>query len=159
MKSRRHVFAGIALALIVGLLVSAKMPAATTASTLRKTAPDFALKDSQGATIRLSDYKGKVVLLDFWATWCGGCKIEIPWYVEFENRYKQRGLAAIGVSMDDDGWRSVRPFLAKNKLNYPIVIGNERLAQQYGINEMPLTLLIDRDGKIAESHSGMVDKN
>jgi peroxiredoxin len=159
MKSQRRMLVGMAVAVVVGLLVSARMPAATTAPDLRKAAPDFTLKDSHGATIRLSDYKGKVVLLDFWATWCHGCKIEIPWYVEFQNRYKQRGLSAIGVSMDDDGWKSVKPFLAKNKLNYPIVIGDENLAKQYDVKEMPVTLLIDQTGKIAESHAGMVDKD
>ena len=107
----------------------------------------------------LSAYKGKVVLLDFWATWCHGCQIEIPWYVEFQNRYKDRGLSAIGVSMDDDGWKSVRPFLQQNKLNYPVVIGNQGLAKQYGVDALPVTLLVDRDGKIVHSHAGMVDKS
>ena len=78
----------------------------------RKLAPNFILTDAKGDTINLSAYKGKVVLLDFWATWCGGCKTEIPWYMEFDSKYKDRGLAVIGVSMDEDGWKSVRPFMA-----------------------------------------------
>ena len=123
-------------------------------------APDFTLPDSTGSPIRLSSYKGKVVLLDFWATWCHGCKLEIPWYVEFQNRYRKDGLAAIGVSMDDDGWKSVKPFLEQHKLNYPIVIANQDVAKRYGgPPSLPMTLLIDRDGKIAESHAGMVDKD
>jgi peroxiredoxin len=125
----------------------------------RATAPDFTLTDSNGSALKLSAFKDKVVLLDFWATWCHGCKIEIPWYVEFQNKYKERGLSAIGVSMDDDGWKSVKPFLQQNKLNYPVVIGNEGLGKQFGVESMPVTLLIDRDGKIAESHAGFVDKN
>lgn len=124
-----------------------------------KAAPDFFLFDSSGAPIRLSAYKGKVVLLDFWATWCGGCKVEIPWYVEFQNKYRDAGLSAIGVSMDADGWKSVKPFLEEHKLNYPIVIGNEDLGGQFGLINMPLTLLIDRNGNIAESHAGVVDKD
>jgi peroxiredoxin len=122
-------------------------------------APDFSLPDASGAPIRLSAYKGKVVLLDFWATWCHGCKTEIPWYVEFQNKYRDAGLSAIGVSMDADGWKSVKPFLAENKLNYPVVIGNDNLGAQFGLLNMPLTLLIDREGKIAESHAGIVDKD
>src|SRR5881394_1609605 len=84
----------------------------------RKTAPDFSLEDSSGALIKLSGYKGRVVLLDFWATWCTGCKQEIPWYMEFQDKYKKDGLSAIGVSLDDDGWKSVKPFLQEHKINY-----------------------------------------
>jgi len=126
---------------------------------VRKTAPNFTLSDSKGASVRLSDYKGKVVLLDFWATWCHGCKTEIPWYMEFQNKYKDKGLSVIGVSMDEDGWKSVKPFLEEKKMNYAVVIGNEDLARLYAVDALPVTLLIDRDGKIADSHPGMVDKD
>jgi peroxiredoxin len=134
----------------------------------RKPAPNFILADAKGDTINLSTYKGKVVLLDFWATWCGGCKTEIPWYMEFDAKYKDRGLAVIGVSMDEDGWKTVKPFLALEKdpetgghtaMKYPVVIGSESLAKQYHLTSMPMTLLIDREGRIAVSHSGMVDKD
>ncbi len=73
----------------------------------RKPAADFSLKDENGATVRLADYKGKVVLLNFWATWCGPCGVEIPWFVEFEQTYKSKGFAVLGVSMDEDGWSAV----------------------------------------------------
>jgi cytochrome c biogenesis protein CcmG/thiol:disulfide interchange protein DsbE len=134
----------------------------------RKPAPNFILTDAKGDTINLSTYKGKVVLLDFWATWCGGCKTEIPWYMEFDAKYKDRGLAIIGVSMDEDGWKTVKPFLALEKdpetgghtaMKYPVVIGSDSLAKQYQLTGMPMTLLIDREGRIAVSHSGMVDKD
>jgi cytochrome c biogenesis protein CcmG/thiol:disulfide interchange protein DsbE len=134
----------------------------------RKPAADFTLTDNKGKTITLSDYKGKVVLLDFWATWCGGCKLEIPWYMEFYKKYKDQGLAVIGVSMDDEGWKVVRPFLAKKRdaetggiiaMEYPIVIGNDSLGHSFDLTSMPMTLLIDRDGKIAVSHTGVVDKD
>ena len=136
----------------------ARIPAAITEAKLRKAAPGFTLKDSTGAPVRLSDYKGKVVLLNFWATWCHGCKLEIPWFMEFESRLKDSGLAVIGVSMDDDGWKSVKPYLELKKLNYPVVIGNQALAKQYGLASMPMTVLIDRNGKIAALHTGVVDK-
>ncbi len=134
----------------------------------RKPAPNFILTDAKGDTINLSTYKGKVVLLDFWATWCGGCKTEIPWYMEFDAKYKDRGLAVIGVSMDEDGWKTVKPFLALDKdpetgghtaMKYPVVIGSESLAKQYNLTSMPMTLLIDREGRIAVSQTGMVVKD
>jgi peroxiredoxin len=126
----------------------------------RKRAPDFTRVDATGHKISLSRYRGKVVLLDFWATWCGGCKEELPWYVEFSDKYKKDGLAVVGVSMDEDGWKAVRPFLAeKMKLTYPVVIGDDSLAKQFGgIESMPVTLLIDRQGRIARSHTGVVNK-
>jgi len=110
------------------------------------------------SSLPLSKYKGKVVLLNFWATTCGGCKVEIPWFIEFQTRYKGRGLVVIGVSMDDDGWKSVRPYMKEKKINYPIVLGNEEMAGLYGVEALPLTLLIDRNGRIAASHTGLVDK-
>src|SRR5690242_3085639 len=125
----------------------------------RKIAPDFTLTDATGQTITLSAHKGKVVLLDFWATWCGGCKVEIPWYVEFDKKYRDRGLAVIGVSMDDEGMKVVKPFLAQKNIEYTVVIGNEALAKKYNLDSMPLTLLIDRNGRIAVSHAGVVNKD
>jgi cytochrome c biogenesis protein CcmG/thiol:disulfide interchange protein DsbE len=124
----------------------------------RAMAPDFNLKDAWGKDIKLSELKGKVVLVNFWATWCEGCQIEIPWFIEFERKYADRGLTVIGVSMDDEGWKSVKPWLIEKKVNYPIVIGNEQLGKQFGLAGMPLTLLVDREGKIADSHSGVVNK-
>jgi peroxiredoxin len=146
------------VALVVAFALSAVAPADLTPATSRKTAPDFTLTDAKGAPIKLSAYKGRVVLLDFWATWCTGCKVEIPWYVEFQSKYKRSGLSALGVSMDDDGWKSVLPFLQLHKINYPIVIGNWDMGDRFGFSSMPATLLIDRDGRIADLHVGMVDK-
>ena len=126
----------------------------------RKAAADFTLKDAKGADVKLSGYKGKVVLLNFWATWCGPCKVEIPWFTEFANKYGDRGLIVLGVAMDDDGWTSVRPYVEKMKMSYRIMIGDDTLSRQYGgIDSLPETLLIDRDGKIAAEHVGLTSKS
>lgn len=124
----------------------------------RKVAADFTLIDAAGIPIRLSDLKGKVVLLNFWATWCGGCQVEIPWFIEFEKKYRGSGFAVIGVSMDDDGWKSVMPYIKEKKINYSIGIGNKGLGSLYGLDSMPMTLLIDRSGRIASTHIGLVAK-
>jgi peroxiredoxin len=139
-------------------LIRTEFSVGTTASS-RKAAPDFILSGSKGAPVKLSAYQGKVVLLDFWATWCEGCKVEIPWYMDFQKKYKKIGLAVVGVSMDEDGWKSVTPFLKAKKVNYPVVVGDWDLAGRFGITALPVTLLIDRDGKIADLHTGMVDKD
>ncbi|RXH55699.1 TlpA family protein disulfide reductase [Granulicella sibirica] len=125
----------------------------------RKPAADFSLPDAQGNTITLSGLKGKVVLLDFWATWCGGCKLEIPWYMEFDKKYRDMGLSVIGVSMDDEGMKVVKPFLAQRHIDYPVVIGDEAMGKRFGLGQMPLTLLIDKQGRVAIAHSGVVDKD
>ncbi len=125
----------------------------------RKTAPPVTLKDADGKTLNLADYKGKVVLLNFWATWCGPCKIEIPWFIDFEKTYRDRGFAVVGVSMDDDGWAVVKPHMAKTGINYRMVIGDEQTAVKYGgVDSLPSTFLIDREGRIAAVHIGLVSK-
>jgi peroxiredoxin len=149
--------AQIAVLLVLCSILSARVPAAAPDES-RKAAPDFTLNDSKGAPVKLSDYKGRVVLLDFWATWCYGCGLEIPWFVDYEKKYKDSGLAVIGVSMDDDGWPVVKPFIEAKEINYAIVLGNADLAKLYKVKNMPVTLLIDREGKIAESYFGMVDR-
>lgn len=133
-----------------------------TSSSSRKPPPDFALSDSKGATVKLSNLKGKVVLLDFWATYCDVCKVEIPWYVEFQNRYKKDGLFVVGLSVDEDGWKSVKPFLTEQKVTYTVVLGDWGLAARFGVTAergLPVTFLIDRAGKIADAHVGMVNKD
>jgi peroxiredoxin len=125
----------------------------------RNPAPDFALKDPDGKTVRLSDYRGKVVLLDFWATWCGPCKLEIPWFMDLERKNKDKGFEVLGVSMDDEGWEVVKPFYNQTGMNYRVMIGNDATAQLYGgIDALPTTFLIDRDGKIAATHVGLTSK-
>jgi peroxiredoxin len=122
-------------------------------------APDFVVHDSTGAPVRLSDYRGKVVLLNFWATWCRPCNTEIPWFIEFEQAHQDQGFAVIGISMDDDGWKSVKPYLAAQKINYPIAVDDGIIAPKYGgVDSLPETVLIDREGRIVTRHVGLVTK-
>src|SRR5580658_9573671 len=124
-----------------------------------KPAPDFTLKDAKGDRLRLADYKGKVVLLNFWATWCGPCKTEIPWFIDFEKEFQSRGFTVVGVSMDEDGWKVVNPYVAEHKMNYPVVLANEEVNELYGgIEALPTTLVIGRDGRVAFLHAGLISR-
>src|SRR5215469_15003258 len=124
----------------------------------RKIAPELGLEDSVGKQANLRDYRGKIVLLDFWATWCHGCKEEIPWFAEFQRRYGEKGFAVLGVSLDDEGWKVVAPFVRSANIPYEILLGDEETAKDYGISNMPHAFLIDREGRIAASYAGLVDK-
>jgi len=153
-----------ASAALAFLLASCSRPSSAPTGELksegqRKPAPNFSLKDADGNAVNLADYRGKVVLVNFWATWCGPCEAEIPWFIEFEKKYKDRGFAVLGVSMDDDGWKSVRPYVASHKINYRVVIGSEVVSQQFGeIDSLPTSFMLDRQGRIASNHVGLVDK-
>jgi thiol-disulfide isomerase/thioredoxin len=145
---------------VAGVLApAAQAPAAVAPAGQRKPAPDFARTELHGSAIRLAEYRGKVVVLNFWATWCPPCKIEIPWLMAFQSRYEDHGLAVIGVSMDGGGWGLAKPFAVQRKINYPVVIGGEDLAKLHGVESLPMTVLIDRDGNIAAVHSGLLDRN
>jgi peroxiredoxin len=138
-----------------------KVTASNGISKHRALAADFTLTDSNGANVKLSDYRGKVVLLNFWATWCGPCGVEIPWFIELEQKYKSQGFAVLGVSMDEDGWTAVKPFMADHKLNYRVLLGNDTVSQLYGgLDSLPTTYVIDKEGRVAfPPHIGLVSKN
>jgi peroxiredoxin len=122
----------------------------------RKPAPDFTLSDASGQPVRLSDFRGKVVLLNFWATWCSPCEQEIPWFVEFERANRDRGFTVLGVSMDEGGWAAVKPYIDRKRINYPVMIGDGNVAGLFGgLHAIPLTLIIDRAGRIAAIHAGL----
>jgi len=148
---------------LAGITTAAAQPtlqAALEPANDRKAAPAFALKDGSGKTISLEKYRGKVLLLDFWATWCTGCKKEIPWFTEFEKTYGANGFAVVGVSMDQEGWKVLRPFLAEHHVPYPMVLGDEATATRYGIENLPDTFLIDRKGRVAAAYRAvLVDKD
>ena len=145
--------------LLCTFLLTAPHTPLAAADNPRKPAPNFIRKDAKGTPITLASYKGKVVLLNFWATWCHGCVQEMPWFMEFQDKYKSDGLSVIGVSMDDDGWKSVTPFVQEKKVNYAIVIGDKKLGDEFGLAAMPMTLLIDRAGNIVSKYEGVVDRD
>jgi cytochrome c biogenesis protein CcmG/thiol:disulfide interchange protein DsbE len=120
-------------------------------------APGFSLTDLDGKPLDLANYRGKVVLLNFWATWCAPCRGEIPQFVDFQNTYGPQGLQLIGISMDDDA-KPVHEFYQQFKMNYPVAVGNANLAESYGgILGLPVTFLIGRDGRIAAKYVGATD--
>jgi peroxiredoxin len=121
---------------------------------------NFTLKDINGKDVKLSSLKGKVILLDFWATWCEPCKLEIPWFAEFQTKYGRRGFQAVGVSVDDTV-EKLKPYVAKYKMNYPVLLGlnHDDIQNAYGpLWGIPVTALISRDGKICAKHSGISSK-
>ena len=131
----------------------------------RRPAPAFQLAAEDGTKTQISDYRGKVVLLNFWATDCGGCVLEIPSFIEFEKAYKDQGFTAVGVSMDisyedlkdaNEAWGRVRPFIQKHGINYPIAMGDDAISRAYALNSFPATYLIDKSGKIAVAYVGVV---
>jgi cytochrome c biogenesis protein CcmG/thiol:disulfide interchange protein DsbE len=125
----------------------------------RPDVPNVTLRDANGHPVSLSAFKGRVVMLDFWETWCGGCKVEIPWYIDFQKKYGARGLRVIGVALDDSGWTTVKPYMRAHPFNYPIVVGDiATIIHAFDLVSLPRTLLIDRHGRIADAHTGIVDR-
>jgi peroxiredoxin len=130
-----------------------------TAPESRQIAPAWELKDVEGKTEKSEEFKGKVVLLDFWATWCGPCRQEIPGFVELQQTYSAQGLVIIGASLDEEGASVIKPFMEKMKINYPIVLADAKVQKDFGgIQAIPTTFLIDRTGRIAAKHVGFESK-
>ena len=154
------------LAIPALLIVAAPLPYSATAAdaTLCDPAPkaanlNFVLKDPGGRDFSLASQKGKVIVLDFWATWCPPCKVEIPWFVEFQSKYGPKGLVIVGVSVDDS-IAKLKPFVDQYKINYPVLIGDGRddikAPGAYAVGwGLPKTFVIGRDGKICKAHLGM----
>lgn len=150
----------VAIAVIVvatGIYFFERPPRPHKTSAERALAPDFSLPNLAGGQLDLSTYRGKVVLLDFWATWCVPCREEIPHFVELQDKYRDQGLQIIGVSMDD-GPEPVLDFYHRFKMNYPVAMGNAKTGELYGgVLGLPIAFVIGRDGRIYAKHIGATD--
>jgi thiol-disulfide isomerase/thioredoxin len=184
MKKRSWILVAIALVAALALAVhrtersaagprrtlsTAPVPKLSTAA--MKPVPDLALKDLDGKEVTLKDFRGKVVLVNFWATWCDPCRTEIPWLIELQKKYGDQGFVVLGVSMDDEGEKVVKPFVDKERfdvngqklgMNYPILIGDSDAADKFlggigGIVGLPTSVLVSRDGKRVKNTIGPVD--
>jgi thiol-disulfide isomerase/thioredoxin len=158
-----------ALLVLPGCKKSASAQGQTGASTAKGPAPEatLAIPTLDGMQATLDQYKGKVVLVNFWATWCQPCKIEIPWLIEFNQKYGPRGLVILGVAMDDEGKKAVEPFVQKQqftvngqpaRMDYPILLGSDRIADKFGgLIGLPTSMLYSRDGKKVKTIVGLIN--
>jgi thiol-disulfide isomerase/thioredoxin len=157
------------LALVVVAVVAAAMlyfgfhmarrSGATPSLTKSTPAPDFTLQSLDGKNMSLSDLRGKAVLLNFWATWCGPCKIEMPWFIELQKQYGSQGLQIVGVAMDDSSKEDIAKFASDMGVNYPVLLGKEAVGEAYGgVPALPESFLIGRDGKIVDKIIGLKGK-
>jgi len=142
--------------LSIALLLAAKTSPAAEPKPL---APNWQLRDINGKPISLADFKGKVVILDFWATWCPPCRAEIPGFVAIQKKYADKGFTVIGVSLDKQGPSVVKPFMRELGMNYPVVMGNPKIIGDYGfITAIPTTFVIDRRGNFVTAYEGFTDQ-
>ncbi len=149
----------VAVMLYFGFHMARRSGPSPTASTKSGPAPDFTLESLDGKSMRLSDLRGKAVLLNFWATWCGPCKIEMPWFVELQNQYGAQGLQIVGVAMDDSSKEDIAKFTKEMGVNYPVLLGKEAVGEEYGgVPALPESFFIGRDGKIVDKIIGLKGK-
>ena len=122
-------------------------------------APAWKLKDLQGKDVSSADFKGKIVVVDFWATWCPPCRAEIPGYIELQKKYADKGVVIVGISVDEDGVKAVAPFAKAAGMNYKVLLFNDDVVAAFGgIEGIPTTFLIDREGNIRDKKVGMVEE-
>jgi peroxiredoxin len=122
-------------------------------------APDFELASLDGKKVRLSDFRGKAVVLNFWATWCSPCKVEMPWFVDLQKKYGNDGLVILGVAMDDSEAPKIAEFTSELGVNYPVLLGTDEVSEQYGnVQFLPTTFYIDREGKIIGKGTGLIGR-
>jgi len=159
MSQKRLAIGALAIFVLLGLYFFERSgrSGARISTTAGALAPDFSLPQLNGELLRLSSYRGKVVLLDFWATWCDPCRDEIPRFVNLQNKYGPQGFEIIGISMDDSP-DPVRDFYQRFRINYPVVMGNAQIGDLYGgVLGLPIAFLIARDGRIYAKHIGATD--
>jgi thiol-disulfide isomerase/thioredoxin len=169
-KQNLAFFAAVVL-VISGLLFAGKLMshrkaaaggALNAGNVIGMAAPDFELRviDGKGKTMKLSDLRGKAVLVNFWATWCGPCKIEMPWFVDLQKKYGPDGLVIVGVAMDDSGEKTISDFAKEMKINYPILQGTEKVGELYGgVEGLPTSFFLDRSGKIVDRVLGLAGES
>jgi thiol-disulfide isomerase/thioredoxin len=148
MKTAARLFVVLVAALCIASLAIAGGPA-----------PNFKLQTMDGKTVELKSLVGKAVVVNFWATWCGPCRREIPGMVKVYEKYKAKGFEIVGVSLDRGGWADLKPYLAKNPISYPIVLGGDAEAKAYGgIEGIPTSFFIDRKGNVASKTVGSLSE-
>lgn len=122
-----------------------------------KVAPDFELVSLDGKRVKLSDFRGKAVLLNFWATWCSPCKVEMPWFVDLQKKYGNDGLVVLGVAMDDSDSSKIAQFASEMGVNYPVLLGTDKVSEEYGdVEYLPTSFYIDREGKFVGKGVGLL---
>jgi cytochrome c biogenesis protein CcmG/thiol:disulfide interchange protein DsbE len=161
---KRNPFALLAVAVVASAMLyfgfhMARRSGPTPRITKSAPAPDFTLQSLEGKSMRLSDLRGKAVLLNFWATWCSPCKIEMPWFIELQNQYGAQGLQIVGVAMDESSKEDIAKFAKDMGVNYPVLLGKEEVGEAYGgVPALPESFFIGRDGKIVDKIIGLKGK-
>ena len=157
------IIAGVIVSFVAVIVFAAAGPSVPRAGTAGRAAaqpaPDFALQDLNGRTVRLADLRGKAVVVNFWATWCPPCRHEIPWFVELQKTYGPQGLEVVGISMDESGAAAVKQFAREMNINYTVLMGNADVAMRYGgVRVLPTTFYIGRDGSVIEAVPGLIGR-
>jgi len=147
------------LLLVVGFVAYNRVSPSIDVASHDGPAPDFTLESLDGEKFTLSEHRGEVIVLNFWATWCPPCRAEIPGFIALQDEMRERGIRFVGISLDDDGFASVRPYAVEKGINYTLVADRGQVARLYGgIHTVPTTFIIDREGNIRYRHTGLLLK-